>query len=254
MKAHMRVQRSLWGTVVLVVMGALSLVIFVLGWLMSVETASYAHPAAARPQAATDLPDLVINVEAGSETVLANETISFTVFYTNTSTSPMENVIISSTLSTHQYFSFTYRSLPLIPTTSFTYSGDYANGYTAIWQIGDLAPGGSGWIALTTTLPLEAAPEWDDNKRWPLLGMSAIITTSTPGMTVGNLLGEPGDSATVMVVGPVFRLSKTDDPDPVRPGRLLTYTLLLENKDRQDAIPATGIVITENLPNYTIFE
>ncbi len=254
MKAHMQVQKKWWGVVATAVVGALSLVILMVGWLASVEATGYAHPAPVRSQAPTDLPDLVINVEAGSETVLANETISFTVFYTNTSTSLMENVIISSTLSTHQYYSFTYKSFPLIPTTSFTYSGDYANGYTAIWQLGDLSPGEAGWIALTTTLPLEAAPEWEDNKRWPLLGMSAIITTSTPEATAGNPLGEPGDSATVMVVGPVFRLTKTDDPDPVRPGRLLTYTLLLENKDRQDAIPATGIVITENLPNYTIFE
>jgi hypothetical protein len=67
-----------------------------------------------------------------------------------------------------------------------------------------------------------------------------VIATSTPGVSVGNPQGEEGvDYASVMVVGPVFQITKESEPEPVRPGRLLTYTLTVENRDRDDVITGT---------------
>jgi uncharacterized repeat protein (TIGR01451 family) len=201
-----------------------------------------------------DVPDLIISVQPGSETVLADEVISFTLLYTNTLLQPLSDVVISSTLSSQQYYSGTYLSDPPVSTASFTHSGGLDDGYVLIWQLGPLSPETEGWIVVTTTLPPDAEPPWNDRERWPLLGASAVITTSTPEVSVGNPQGQEGDSATVMVVGPVLQIDKADDPDPVRPGRLLTYTLTLQNKDREDTIAATGIVITDLLPASTIFE
>jgi len=209
---------------------------------------------ASSSQATADTPDLIINVEAGDEIALADSVISYTLLYTNRLAQELLDVTISSTLSPKQYYSFTYLSNPVIPTTSFTLvDGSFDSGYTLEWQLGSLPAQMEGWIIVTTTIPPEAEPPWDDKKRWPLLGMSAVITTSTPGVSAGNPQGEEGDSASVMVVGPVLRLTKGDDPDPVRPGRLLTYTLILENKAREDVIAATGIVITDLVPANTTF-
>jgi uncharacterized repeat protein (TIGR01451 family) len=217
---------------------------------------SYASPA----RDPVDVPDLVISVYAGDETILANEVISYMIHYTNTLGTPLDDVVITSTLSPKQFYTITqgYLSDPLISTDYFTClleAGEcnFDNGYTLEWQLGTLPAGAQGWIAVTTTVPPEAEPPWEDNKRWPLLGMSAVITTSTPGVSVGNPQGQSGDDASVMVVGPVLRMTKVDDPDPARPGRLLTYTLTLQNKDREDVIPATAIVITDVVPANTMF-
>jgi uncharacterized repeat protein (TIGR01451 family) len=212
---------------------------------------SHASPARV-PVAA---PDLIISVDAVNETVLATGVITYITLYTNTLTSPLSDVIITATLSLKQIYSDTYGFLsdPVISTDSFTYSGNFDEGYTLEWQLGELDASAGGWIAVTTTVPAEAEPSWNDKDRWPLLGMSAVITTSTPGASSGNPQGLPGDDASVLVVGPVLQMTKASDPDTVRPGRLVTFALTLENKDRADVIPATGIVITDNMPLNTIF-
>jgi uncharacterized repeat protein (TIGR01451 family) len=200
-------------------------------------------------------PDLIISVDAVNETVLATGVITYIAHYTNTLTSPLSDVIITATLSLKQIYSDTYGFLsdPITSTESFTYRGNFDEGYTLEWQLGELEGKASGWVAVTTTVPAEAEPPWDDKDRWPLLGMSAVITTSTPGASSGNPQGLSGDDASVLVVGPVFRMTKASDPETVRPGRLVTLTLTLENKDRADVIPATGIVITDTVPLNAIF-
>jgi uncharacterized repeat protein (TIGR01451 family) len=200
-------------------------------------------------------PDLIISVDAVNETVLATGVITYIARYTNTRTSPLSDVIITATLSAKQTYSDTYGffSDPIISTDNFTYSGNFDEGHTLEWQLGELGAGARGWVAVTTTVPAEAEPPWNDKDRWPLLGMSAVITTSTPGASSGNPQGLPGDDASVLVVGPVFQMTKESNPETVRPGRLVTLTLTLENKNRADVIPATGIVITDAVPLNSIF-
>ena len=208
---------------------------------------------ASRVRDTSSTPDLVINMGVGDESVLANEVISYVLAYTNTLDQQLDNVIISSTISSDQYYTpAVFLSDPIVSTDNFTHSGNFHDGYKLHWQLGSLAAGEGGWIVVTTTLPPEAEPSWRD--KWPLLGMSAVITTSTPGVSSGNPQGLDGDSASVTVVGPVLKISKSDDPEEVRPGRLLTYTLTVENKDREDVIAAHGLVITDTLPENTVFQ
>ncbi|HDQ70578.1 MAG TPA: DUF11 domain-containing protein [Chloroflexi bacterium] len=210
---------------------------------------------AADYQAPAAVPDLVISVHAGDTTVLANEVISFTVAYTNRSGISLSGVVITSTLSPKQIYTtpYGYLSNPIIAGENFTYTGNFEEGYTLAWQVGEVLTAAQGWVVVTTTVPLEAEPPWKASDRWPLLGMSAIITTTTSNVSTGNAQGQEGDDASVMIVGPVLRISKVDDPDPVRPGRLLTYTLTVENQEREDAIAATDLTITDTLPANTTF-
>lgn len=234
-------------TMVAVCLGGVALA--VLGFFfVSQSEISHALPSSAP----VEVPDLIINVEAFEETVLADSAISYTLSYTNALGSLLSDVIISATLSPKQFYtgSHGYLSDPLIPSGGFTYTGDFDVGYTLEWQIGPLTGNGGGWIVVTTTVPPEAEPQYG-KASWDLLGLSAVITTSTPGVSAGNLQGEGGDSVSVMVVGPALRINKAYDPALVRPGRLLTYTLTVDSQERDDAIPANGIVITDPLPLNT---
>jgi uncharacterized repeat protein (TIGR01451 family) len=212
---------------------------------MAQSVVSHALPS----NAPADVPDLIINVEVFEEAVLADSVISYSLLFTNTLASPLSDVIISATLSSGQFYtgSHGYLSDPAISTDNFTYTGDFDIGYTLEWQVGPLGGNGGGWIVVTTTVPPEAEPQYSKDP-WPLLGMSAVITTSTPGVSTGNFQGEEGDSVSVVVVGPALRIRKAYAPSPVRPGRLLTYTLTVDNQDRDDTIPAEGIVITDPMP------
>jgi len=232
--------------------GVASLVLLGLLLGSSARAAGTRRPATA-PSAT---PDLIISVQAGDETVLADEVVSYTILFTNTlGDQSMDNVVVSCTLSSQQYYSGTYASDPIMATASFTYSGSFDDGHTLVWELpGPLPSEELGWVVISTTIPVDAEPPWDDSKRWPLLGASAVITTSTEGVTAGNPLGLEGDSASVMVVGPVLRINKADDPDPARPGRLLTYRISVENKDREDVIAANNSVITDRVPENTVFQ
>jgi uncharacterized repeat protein (TIGR01451 family) len=54
----------------------------------------------------------------------------------------------------------------------------------------------------------------------------------------------------VEAVIPVLSISKTDDPDPVAAGNLLTYTIVVENSSAGEL---TGVTITDTIPAHTAF-
>jgi uncharacterized repeat protein (TIGR01451 family) len=219
-------------------------------FLTSRAGTSYASP----QEEIAAAPDLVIDAQAAEEAILADSVITFTLLYTNTlPDQTLSDVVIVATLWRSQYYSGSYCSDPIIPTTSFTYSGGFSEEYVLEWGLGSLAPATGGWIVVTTTVPPEAEPRYG-YEAWDTLGMSALITTTNPGISSGNPDGEEADTVGVTVVGPVlyfYENGKTATPSKVLPGHLLTYTLTLRNDDREDAISATGIVITDTLPDHT---
>ena len=76
-----------------------------------------------------DVPDLIIDVQAYNETVLANEVLSYTLVYTNTLDQSLDNVVILSTMGAQQYYSGSYLSDPLISTGNFSSTGNFDDGY-----------------------------------------------------------------------------------------------------------------------------
>lgn len=218
--------------------------------LLSSAVAADELPPAVEPEG---VPDLVIDARAVDETILANQPITYLLLYTNTLAQQLTDVVITGTLSVQQYYNGAFQSEPIIDPGNFFYTGTFDSGYLLVWHLGTISPNALGRILFTTTVPPEAEPPWNDNERWPLLGLSAVITTSTPGVSTGNPQGMEGDTVTVMVVGPVLQADKTPYPNPVRPGRLLTYTLWIRNKDREDAITANDLVIADPVPANTTF-
>ena len=70
----------------------------------------------------------------------------------------------------------------------------------------------------------------------PLLGILVLIMLGTSG----GATAAPGDAD--------LSITKTDSPDPVVQGNNLTYTVKVTNGGPLDA---TGVVVTDNLPNST---
>jgi len=218
-------------------------------------------PAAADVHAAQSY-DLELSKE-GPDATFAAEVITYTLRITNASGQLVNNVVITDTwFSSDPDRSPTDQPPPAeydgnyqtdLPISDFTYvtgTSPYAQ-----WTISSLAPGATGYIIFTMTVPPELQPALYPKDIGPtILGNSAVITTtSVPTLSGGY------DAVETMVQGPVLDLRKQAQvpPDGLRPGRLITYILSLENygpnRGRSDSIPATSVVITDRLPNDTTF-
>ncbi len=178
----------------------------------------------------------------GPEYVFAGEMMTYTIRVTNTTGSPLNGVVITDTW-THQDYSGTYATSGDVAISSVVYATmptKYAR-----YLLQPLSPFANGLIQITMTISPALQPR---HTAQPIvLGNSVVITTSTPGVSANQ------DTVDTPIVGPVLQLTKSFTPTNPRPGRLLTYTFRLENKQRSDAIEATGVVITEKLPNNTLF-
>lgn len=82
-----------------------------------------------------------------------------------------------------------------------------------------------------------------------------IITNDAYAVTGGNVFSDGiGSPVTVTVDAPAdLTIVKTADPEPVQAGGLLTYTLTVTNEATALG-PALDVVITDTLPDKTIFQ
>src|SRR5207253_11485919 len=79
--------------------------------------------------------------------------------------------------------------------------------------------------------------------------------SNTATVTSGILAPNPADNsataATTVNPAADLSLTKTDSPDPVPAGQLLTYTLTAQNAGPSSA---TGVQVTDNLPAGVTFD
>lgn len=190
----------------------------------------------------TQAVDLQVD-KLGPETVFAGETMTYTILVTNTTGQTLNGVVITDTWNSQDY-SGTYSYGGGVIVDSFT----FVTQPTKYAQFNLLPMGpGAGFIQISMTILPPLQPRYDRNPIITRVGNSVVITTSNPGVTAGT------DRVDTKIVGPVLRLTKTYTPTNPRPGRLLTYTFILENQNHTDAIDATNVVITEKIPNNTMY-
>jgi len=97
------------------------------------------------------------------------------------------------------------------------------------WSLGDLAPGASRSVVVTTTAPANAA---------------TVINTALADaqqLTMVTALR----STQVVTQAPILRVSKEASASPVNVGEVLVYTLHYSNVGNQ---PTTDVVLTDTLP------
>lgn len=234
----------------------LAFIAILLGLLMTYGFTRGANANAAGHQATSQIPpepdepliitDLMVEARVDQETVRPGGHLVYTLRYTNTTGANIPDVVLNSTLSKGQTFDGNYTSNPIIPTGQFTYTGDADTQYNLSWKIPSLSAHQSGSIVLATDVL--TSPEPSIKIPIILVGHAAeIASTSQTNVTKGS------DDIVSMVVGPLLEISKQVSPNPVLPGHLLYYTITLQNVVRQDTIQATKIVISDNLPEHTLF-
>ena len=206
--------------------------------------------------------------------VLVYEWLTYTVVFTNASGGALQDVAITSTWATDadhtdtplpaQYNGNLYDPSGVVDWYTWTLSAEAGALYI---DIGDLPAGMSAQLVFTMsvpyTVPIDVNESLEPNYQDPRIGPSVLgnnvdIGTSTPG--VANAF----DTDATTVVGPVLKLSKSVESETglsgkERPGRLVTYTLSLDNLDmddgRSDSWPASHIVLWEILPpNLTLVD
>jgi uncharacterized repeat protein (TIGR01451 family) len=191
--------------------------------------------------------------------VLAYEQLTYTVAFTNTSGGLLQNVRITSTWATDtdypsnpplaEYNGNLYDPQGVVD--AYTWTVGTGSGALYI-TVGDLGVGAAANLVFTMGVPDSLEPNYKDPRIGPtVLGNSVDIGTTTPNVDNAN------DTDATLIVGPVLKLVKTVQTEggivnKERPGRLLTYTLTLDNLDetdgRGDSWPASWVEIWEDLP------
>jgi uncharacterized repeat protein (TIGR01451 family)/uncharacterized repeat protein (TIGR02543 family) len=193
---------------------------------------------------AAQATDLQIK-KIGPVTAFAGDTLTYTILVTNATGSTLSGVVITDTWNT-QTFTGVYAYGGSVVVNSFVYITTPVK--YAQFSLDPLAAGAAGRITMTMSITTALQPRYQSPVVGPtILGNSVVITTSNSGVLANT------DRADTAIVGPLLVLSKVYTPTNPRIGRLLTYTLKLDNKFRSDSIDATNVVITERLPLNTQF-
>jgi uncharacterized repeat protein (TIGR01451 family) len=110
-------------------------------------------------------------------------------------------------------------------------------------------------LGLVGVIPGPVAPGWSTNLTRVHTNLMAdvvnvAVASGTPALGSGQpIMGladvSAQDDADTRIA--FFTLTKEDTPDPVRPGKALTYTLWVANPSPN---PVTGVVVTENYPPF----
>ncbi len=131
----------------------------------------------------------------------------------------------------------------------------------AVFTMAELPADGSVELVFWVRVSPNLQPSLNDHDNGDAF-RSIVGPTSLENSIVAVIPDQPlveAELASTMVVGPVLRMSRLSEGEDVgtnagRIGRLITYTITLRNLEydgsqyRPDAIPATNLVVSEELP------
>jgi uncharacterized repeat protein (TIGR01451 family) len=245
------------------------LLVFALSFGLAFLLMAYAGkaPAARAERLSAPLSPQLAQLEAGKEgpdSTYAGRVITYTIRVTNNLGSPANNVIVTDTWAASEGgvvamaadFNGDYWVEPFDFVNEFTFTlPSQANmGGIAVWKLNPLPAGFRGTIEFTMTVPAALQP-LDMARSYYDIGPS-VLGNSVEIWKAGVSVNEP-DQVVTPILGPVFNLEKFAATEPgvgPRPGRLITYSLQLRNRERTDSVAASDIVIWELLPPELAFE
>jgi uncharacterized repeat protein (TIGR01451 family) len=167
-------------------------------------------------------PELHLAKVAARGVISAGESISYTLTYSNVSSTAASGVWLTDTLPAGVTF------VGSVPPPS-AQAGDQIG-----WSLGTLGASASGTLLITVSVPASLA----DNT---ILDNSATITSAEGS-------GASAGPVPVTVRAPTLHVAKTDSTDPVQAGSLLVYTLTYSNSGGAVAFDAH---ITDTLDGNT---
>jgi len=182
--------------------------------------------------------DLKVTKTESSESVVAGSgpgNLTYVVTVQNLGPSDASGVVLSEVLTVPS--GVTIDSITPSGTTTYA-PPNAANG---TWTVGALAPGASRTLTVVLTVGVAAAPGTD------VVGDTATVTASNE---VRINTGDDSDTEFTSIVVVHIIATKTDTPDPVAAGSLLTYVLGIEN---DSPIAVDNVTVTDVLPLYTTF-
>ncbi|MFN3763653.1 MAG: hypothetical protein ACK4WK_10715, partial [Anaerolineae bacterium] len=176
-------------------------------------------------------PVFALGKVASTDPVTAGERLTYTLFLTNTGhLATSQPYTIVETLPAHTLYADS------TPPAS-------VNGSTLTWVLSNpLAPGQAAQVTVAVTVTA------------PLTDGTPIVNADYLAYSAEVISTAHGAPVTVTVRSwPTLAIGKTDSPDPVQAGALVTYTLTVTN-DAAAIGPALGTVVTDVLPTTVRFQ
>ena len=175
--------------------------------------------------------DLTISKADDPAEVIAGESLTYTLVYTNNGPLDAQDVFITDTLPSGVSFGGVVSEVPPIagPTVTLPY---------LTWYTPTLTAGASGTLVFTVTVDAS---------------VSGTITNSvviTSGTYDGDTTNNTDTELTTVHAEADLAISKSDSPDPVIAGHSLTYTLVITNSGPSHA---SGVTVTDTLPAGVTF-
>ncbi|MGC9395804.1 MAG: hypothetical protein ACP5J4_13240 [Anaerolineae bacterium] len=227
------------------------------------------------PAPLTSAANLVVS-QSGPQRVFAGDTISYTVVVMNQGSSPANDVVLTDTWTTNIYQNIadfwpygmlaTFQDYQVDPpgaVTSFTHQvNDALYRGEATWWLNPIVGGDSVEIVFTVTVPITTQPSLASYIAEPFPSTRRQLGPSTAENSIFASIGTeifPAEVSTAQIVAPLLQLTQTATGEGCelnqgRVGRLLTYTIEIENVFeesrllRPDGWPAIDLVVTEILP------
>jgi len=156
--------------------------------------------------------------KTGYEAVLLNDELVYTLRCENTSDVTVNDVTVVDVLPT---------GLPLVEASP---PPDVVTLPTLRWSLGDLGPGESRTIVITTTAPAS----------------SGVIINTALADARQRVVTQTVFATQVISEGMILRVTKQGSAPAVDVGDELVYTLRYKNAGNQ---PATGVVLTDTFPS-----
>ncbi|MFQ5575375.1 MAG: VWA domain-containing protein [Anaerolineae bacterium] len=164
-------------------------------------------------------PNLQLTKTAAPNPVQAGGTLTYTLLITNRGTAAASGVVITDTLDGN------------VSVVSATHNGGTVNLNTLIWNVGSVAAGHT--ISRAVVVQVGNVPS------------ATVLVNSASVAAAQGTTGSDSVQTTVLnpaFLAPIFSIAKSDYPDPVQGGNLLTYTITVTNTGSADA---AGVIITD---------
>ncbi len=171
----------------------------------------------------------IINLES-HDPVMVSDYLTYTIIISNSGASEATNVVIEDILDSNVTYS------------SSSNGGAHSVG-TVTWNVATID------VDATISRTVSVIVNSDVVSGTMLSNTAEVTSTELAGDNITiqtTVYTEP----VVTPPEPILTLTKTDDADPVFVGEALVYTLVVENSGEGDA---TGVILTDNLPDDVIF-